>query len=151
MSTTTTTDWRVLAVELAEVAAELVTVANGVEDAAAVPPIDAWLVGMMKNNAAEVLRVVDRIREANATPAEPFDVLRDNLPAMSQHMTTPERTAEVVQWLVAACGWDGVADAMANHAAGLLKDSPELLVECGGREALLSVLRLANQLAEADA
>lgn len=147
MSTSTTTDWRELALELANVSAELVTVAR----AGASEPGDPgeWFRGLLNNHANDVAALVDRVREANDTPATVFGEWRENLPGMSQHMTTPERTAEVVHWLVAVCGWDGVAEAMANHAGDLLEGSPELLLECGGRDALLSVLRLANHLAEA--
>jgi hypothetical protein len=147
MNTTTTTEWRELALELANVASELVTVAR----AGASDPGDPgeWFRGLLNNHANDVAAIVDRIREANDTPAATFDAWRDNLPAMSEHMTTPERTVEVVQWLVAVCGWDGVAAAMANHAGDLLDGSPEMLLQSGGRDALLSVLRLANHLAEA--
>lgn len=146
MSTTTTTEWRELALQLANVASELVTVARAVANAGDDNDALVWALG---NNAAEVAKVVDRIREASNTPATTFDAWRDNLPAMSEHIATPKRTAEVVQWLVAVCGWDGVADAMANHAGHLREGCPELLLKCGGRDALLSVLRLANHLAEA--
>jgi hypothetical protein len=136
-----------LALELANVSAELVTVARAVASGPGEP--DEWGRGFLNNHANDVAALVERVREANDTPATVFDEWRNNLPAMSAHITTPERTAEVVRWLVAVCGWDGVADAMANHAGDLLEGCPELLLECGGRDALLSVLRLAQHLTEA--
>jgi len=80
-----------------------------------------------------------------------FSEWEHNLPNVSHHMTTPERTAVVVEWLVAVCGWDGVASAMDAHAAKLRNDCPELLSQWGGREALPSLLRVAQHLLEADA
>lgn len=140
-------DTTALALELANVSAELVTVARAVASEPGEP--GEWGRGLLNNHANEVARLVERVLEANATPADPFGTWLDNLPAMSQHMTTPERTAGVVEWLVAVCGWDGVAAAMEKRAAVLNEEAPEILRKWGGRDALLSVLRLAQHLTEA--
>jgi hypothetical protein len=59
---TTKTDWRELALDLANVAAELATVARSAA-------LDSWHVaplvrGMLNNNAAGVMEAVERVREA---------------------------------------------------------------------------------------
>ncbi len=59
---TTTTDWRELALDLANVASELATVAQAVAS-------DSWRVdplvrGMLNNNAQGVVEIVERVREA---------------------------------------------------------------------------------------
>jgi len=58
---TTTTDWRELALDLANVASELATVANVAADGAGGDP---WVCGMLRNNAAGVVEIVERVREA---------------------------------------------------------------------------------------
>jgi hypothetical protein len=80
---------------------------------------------------------------------ETFAAWRARLPEMSKHMTTPENTAAVVEWLVAVCGWDGVASAMADQAGREVAEHPEMVVKWGGCEALPAVLRLAQHLVEA--
>lgn len=78
-----------------------------------------------------------------------FTEWRGNLPYMSKHMTAPERTVAVVEWLVAVCGWDGVAEALETHAAQVCTGAPELVRECGANNAVPSLLRLATHLVEA--
>lgn len=63
MSTTTTTDWRTLALELADVAAELVTVSRGVSRGWRVDPL---VCGMLHNNAVAVEAAVERVTAAAA-------------------------------------------------------------------------------------
>lgn len=63
MSTTTTTDWRTLALELADVAAELVTVSRAVSSGWRVDPL---VCGMLNNNALAVAELVERVNGARA-------------------------------------------------------------------------------------
>lgn len=57
----TTTDWREYALELANVAAELVTVAESVSTGGwDIPPL---VRGMLNTNAAVVAEVLERVRE----------------------------------------------------------------------------------------
>jgi hypothetical protein len=60
-TTTTTTDWRALAVELADVAAELVTVSRAVSSGWRVDPL---VCGMLNNNALAVGELVERVNAA---------------------------------------------------------------------------------------
>lgn len=63
MTTATQADWRELALELANVAAELVTVAQAAAGERC--RVDPLVRGMLHNNAASVSEMVERVREAN--------------------------------------------------------------------------------------